>query len=145
MQNDIKRSQIVEAAKSFLGTRWKHQGRDRRGVDCVGLLVAIADALECTPKDLIIPPYGRQPDGSLMEYFRLHMTQVPLNKLKAGTALVFEFGGSPYHAGVLIDPARQSFVHAYAARKKVVYDVLNNNQQGRKLTSAWDFHGVVDG
>lgn len=34
--NDEK---LVEVARSYLGVKWKHQGRSRAGVDCVGLVI----------------------------------------------------------------------------------------------------------
>lgn len=34
---DAQRDQIVAAARSYLGTEWRGQGRDHSGIDCVGL------------------------------------------------------------------------------------------------------------
>jgi hypothetical protein len=80
----LLRSQIVAKAKSFIGTPWKHQGRTRRSVDCVGLVVAIADELGVLPPDLEIPPYRRVPDGSLEWYFRKHMDRRPRRRSSRG-------------------------------------------------------------
>lgn len=38
----IKRRDIVKAARAWIGAPYKHQGRTRNGLDCVGLLVAVA-------------------------------------------------------------------------------------------------------
>ena len=39
------RSRLVSAARSYLGTKFEHQGRTRNGIDCVGLIVnALNDA-----------------------------------------------------------------------------------------------------
>lgn len=34
---------IAEAARTFVGVRFRRQGRDMRGLDCVGLVVAAAE------------------------------------------------------------------------------------------------------
>lgn len=39
------RAQIVEEARSYLGTKWLHQGRTRDGVDCAGLVACVGNAL----------------------------------------------------------------------------------------------------
>ena len=109
------------------------------------MLVAIGDELRCTPSDLVIPPYGRQPDGTLLSYFAKHMTRIQYSKIQKGTVLIFSYFGSPYHAGVVMNPDTNALIHAYAARGKVVYDYIDNTQKGRKLVAAYDFAGVVDG
>lgn len=38
---DDERGAFIQAARSYLGTPWRHQGRSRRGIDCGGL-VALA-------------------------------------------------------------------------------------------------------
>lgn len=36
---------MVAAARGLLGVPWRHQGRDRDGVDCVGLVMAVGRAI----------------------------------------------------------------------------------------------------
>lgn len=38
---DIRRQLIVDKAREYIGVPYKHQGRTKHGLDCVGLLVAI--------------------------------------------------------------------------------------------------------
>lgn len=142
----IRRSEIVVAAKSFLGTPWKHQGRSPKGVDCVGLIYAVAVHLGAIKEgEVEIPPYRRQPDGTLLDYFDRYMDRARLTDLKPGMAVIFEFMGSPYHAGIVTDTRRRAIVHAFAPSKKVVVDMLDNTQKGRKLIRAYDYRGVADG
>ena len=35
----IKRREIVDAARNWVGVPYRHQGRTRNGIDCVGLLL----------------------------------------------------------------------------------------------------------
>lgn len=57
------RSAIIAEAESWIGTPFRHQGRAKGvGVDCVGLPVAVAQALGLLPGDYDTGPYGRQPN-----------------------------------------------------------------------------------
>lgn len=143
----LLRSHIVASARSFLGVPWRHQGRARvTGVDCVGLVYAVAEDLGLLPPEgIIIPPYRAQPDASLLSYFDRYMDSIPLSRIKDGTAVVFSFGGSPHHAGIVVNASARAIVHAYASRKAVVVDYLDGTSKGRQLLRAFDYRGVQDG
>ena len=50
---------FIAAARSYLGTPWRHMGRNRAGLDCIGLvLVAARDAGLSLPDPA---PYEREP------------------------------------------------------------------------------------
>jgi len=38
----VKREDIIAEARKWIGTPYKHQGRGRKGIDCVGLLIEVA-------------------------------------------------------------------------------------------------------
>jgi len=140
----MKRSDIIRVAQGYVGTRWQHMGRDRYGVDCVGLLIAVWGDLKLTPYPEI-PPYRSQPDGNLLTYFQKYMTRVPFRRIKSGSVVIFAYGGSPYHAGIVVDPERRSMIHANATSRAVVYDIIDHSPNGRKPVCAWDYPGVTDG
>lgn len=142
----VTRSEVVACAQSYLGVRWLHQGRSRAGVDCVGLVAAIAlDLGLVDPKALVIPPYRTRPDGSLLQYFSTHMDRINKRNVQAGSVAIFAFGGSPYHAGIITDVHSSAIIHAYAAERKVVYGYLASTAHGRELVCAFDFKGIVNG
>jgi cell wall-associated NlpC family hydrolase len=65
----IERSAIVTAARSWLGTPYRHQHRERGvGVDCAGLVIGVARQLGIVPADFDVNGYSRQPDGSLLAH-----------------------------------------------------------------------------
>ena len=37
------RIEIVEYARTWLGTKWRHQGRSKQGIDCIGLIIRTAE------------------------------------------------------------------------------------------------------
>lgn len=50
---------FIDEARSYLSVPWKHQGRTRRGVDCVGLVVLAARS--CGLPVPMLANYGRTP------------------------------------------------------------------------------------
>jgi cell wall-associated NlpC family hydrolase len=49
----------VAEARSYLGVKWRHRGRGRFGIDCIGLLVAAVEAGGVPMNDR--RDYGREP------------------------------------------------------------------------------------
>lgn len=105
---------MVQAARGWLGVRWRHLGRARTGVDCIGLVLLCAR--ECGI-DLPDPrPYEREPQGQrLLEGILQHADRVaaPL----PGDVLLFRMGLYGGHVGIAsVHPehGRASVVHAFA-------------------------------
>jgi cell wall-associated NlpC family hydrolase len=51
---------FIDAARSYLGVPWVHQGRSRKGVDCVGLVVLAMRAIGIDAP--LSANYGRMQD-----------------------------------------------------------------------------------
>jgi cell wall-associated NlpC family hydrolase len=49
----------IAEARSYLGVKWRHRGRTRFGIDCIGLLVAAVEAGGVPMHDR--RDYGREP------------------------------------------------------------------------------------
>ena len=102
---EIKRSDIVSAARSFLGLPWVHQGRHpEAGIDCIGLLILTAkkvgiDLIDCTN-------YSSRPDGRiLMESLRVNpaLVEKPTSEIAPVDAVVFWMANPslPQHLGII--------------------------------------------
>ena len=141
----VTRSEIVQAARSMLGTPWKHQGRSRKSVDCVGLVYLIAKELGIAPPDLEFPTYRRQPDGSVGSYFDRYMDRIPQSQMKAGSVMLHSFMGSPFHASVVVDPVAGAIIHATASKRAVVIDLFKGRKNGMIFHAAYDYKGVSNG
>lgn len=118
----ISREAIVFEARKCLDTPFKHQGRlPGIGLDCVGLLVAVARGLHLPHVDR--RAYSMRPDGkTLIETLRANPCLVELaDKSMAveGDVLVFEFLGPhwPQHAAIRTEVG---MIHTYANQEKVV-------------------------
>lgn len=118
----ITRLQVIETARSFSGVRFRHQGRDRNGVDCVGLLVAVGRILDY-PDILDMEGYRRTPSPSVMRSFlEANMDEIAFADALPGDAVWMRLGGlKPRHAGILIGEhaGEESLIHASASGVRI--------------------------
>ena len=111
---------LVAAARGYVGVPWRHLGRSRTGVDCIGLMLLAAREAGC---DLPDPaPYAREPQGTrLLEGILGHAARVTAPA--PGDVLLFRMGLYGGHVGIAsIHPAWgvPACIHAYAPRRQVV-------------------------
>lgn len=57
----VTREQVIECARSWIGTPWRHQGRNRSGIDCGGLIIEVAKELGIGTKTHDKEGYERLP------------------------------------------------------------------------------------
>jgi len=117
MQNNL-----VEIARGWLGVPFRHQGRNRLGVDCGGLLICVGEEAGMQ----IIHPgaYSMSPDPKLIEEtLLLHCTKIPNSERQPGDVLWFSFAGEPRHVGLCSDIG---VIHAWAKPNKVVEHRLDD-------------------
>lgn len=110
----------MEAARAYLGIRWRHQGRTDQGLDCVGLVVRVARDLGVSEYDL--KGYPRLPlFGSFVGHFADNLVEVSLADARPGDVLLFADTSYPCHCGFMSERlGARYFVHASAAYRKVV-------------------------
>lgn len=111
---------FVAAARGYVGVPWRHLGRARTGVDCIGLVLLAARDVGW---DLPDPaPYAREPQGtSLLEGILGHASRV--SSPAPGDVLLFRMGLYGGHVGIAsMHPAWgvPACLHAYAPRRQVV-------------------------
>lgn len=113
-------TRVVNAARGYLGTPWRHLGRSRTGVDCIGLvLLSLAAAGVEVPDPA---PYRREPQGPrLLDGILRHGVRVATPE--PGDVLLFKMGLYGGHVGIATHhPAYHvpAVLHAYLPRKHVV-------------------------
>jgi len=127
----LSREAVVAEARSWIGTRWIHQGRNRHGVDCIGLVVVVRRALGIGDYD--IAGYPREPDGTFMRhFFTAGGTRVGILQAQPADLLLFKDATSPCHVGIIT--AREGelmfMAHAHMLRRQVIEEpVLHDWQQ----------------
>lgn len=119
------RTDVVAAARTWLGTPFHHQARLQGvGVDCVGLVICVARTLGLIAPDFDVAAYPRQPDGtSLMHLVNLHMRALPIDEeMQPGDVVVVRFDRDPQHLGILGDYRHGglSIIHAAAEPGRVI-------------------------
>lgn len=111
---------VVAAARGFLGVPWKHQGRASHGLDCIGLVVVTARALEID-HGVDWTDYARMPDGRrLREALASHMNRA-VAPAAGRVGLFAQAGAYPSHVGIFGERGgRLTLIHALAKNRKVV-------------------------
>ncbi len=125
------RNEFVEAARQYLGTRWVHQGRSIRGVDCVGLLIVSGADIGVTIPDM--KGYRRTPQPHI---FVTHIrdNSDPQIEPLPGYMGIFRDGSQPCHVGIFAERhGRTSLIHAYAGTGKVMEEPFEHHWPNRLM------------
>ena len=113
---------FIAAARGYLGTRFRHQGRSSRGLDCVGLCIV---ALKATGRPCFdAGAYSREPLRQGLRAALVANLGDPVDKatMRAGDVALLRFRGEPSHVGIITDYPAGGFaiLHTFAQVKKVV-------------------------
>lgn len=112
---------VWQAALAYEGVKWKHQGRRKDGIDCLGLLVMVAIDLGLEGAEKFVAfdarNYGRLPPNRLApELVKAGCTRASAPAL--GTIGLFaQPGAYPTHVGIFGDG---EMIHGLAPAGKVV-------------------------
>ena len=117
------RRRTVVCARGWQGVRFRHQGQTRRGVDCIGLLMALGRELgtwNFTNDDPLVKEwlgYPRIPHPQrLVAALDSHLTRIPIADMRSADIALFRGRNYPQHLG-LIDGDR--VIHSYEPFGKV--------------------------
>lgn len=135
--------EIVNEARTWLGVRWRHQGRTRNGVDCAGLVWVVGNALGLGEYDSAA--YSRQPDGrSFLEHFAVEMDAVPVAAAVEGDVMCFRSNRYPCHCAILsVKHDRLHIIHAYALMRGVFEEPLDVDWLKQRV-AAFRFRGLAE-
>jgi cell wall-associated NlpC family hydrolase len=127
---------LIDAARSFVGTPFLHQGRNRRGLDCIGLVIAALTQVGVIYYEEP-PTYTRLPrGGSLLDPLRSYCKEAAT--IEPGVVVAMRFRREITHVALVTGP---TIIHAYEGAKRTVEHGYNN--RWRKLTvGQWRLPGV---
>ncbi|HEY8554244.1 MAG TPA: NlpC/P60 family protein, partial [Burkholderiales bacterium] len=144
----IPASRLIEEARKLVGIPYHHQGRNKFGVDCIGLFVL---AFEEAGSDLVrllgvrdTRDYGRhRPNPKTLELLE-HNLAARLDAPVPGCLIAFRFVPEvvPRHYGLFTE--RGTFVHADGMRK-LVCETRYADPWLRRVHSLWRLPGVTYG
>jgi len=113
---------IVEHARSWIGTRWVHQGRTSKGIDCAGLLICTAQRFDLPNEDLT--GYGRQPGKEFLRQIKKFTIPVRPRMPIHGAIGIFNDTIMPCHTGIFaVDcEGRVTVIHSESWPKRRVHE-----------------------
>lgn len=121
---------FVAAARGWLGVPWRHLGRDRAGVDCIGLLLVAARE---AGRELPDPaPYERVPAGPRLLAGIAAMCR-RVAEPEPGDVLMFRMGIFGGHVGLATRHGAYgvpAVLHAYAPHRRVVEQPMDEMLRG---------------
>ncbi len=143
----MTRNQIVSIARSYVGTPFHHQGRQKAiGIDCVGLLVCVMRECGLNVEDQT--NYNGLIDaGFLRSKLDSHLVELssPSDKegwLKAGVVgvgdvLLLRIGKNPQHIGIVSDVG---IIHTHQNAGRVIETNLSG--WSKRIVSAYSLPEV---
>lgn len=149
----ISGKDIVAEARTWLGTKYHHQGRLKKsyasngGVDCIGLIMGIATELRLVGADGKLlaefdeTSYSPHPDGvRLKQFLDLHLKTIDTNQIKLGDVLLFKLFSHPQHVGIASNyfSGGIGIIHCYSGSGQVVEHYLSAAWQ-KMLVAAYRF------
>lgn len=131
-------SRIVEAARGWLDVPYLHQGRNRSGVDCVGLPVCVYRDLGVELPDF--RAYAHESDSALLigkatDALGEPVAVAPVREsdLQIGDIIMFRFEIEPHHVGIVADYhlGGLSFIDADGGYERVIERRLSDKYVDR--------------
>lgn len=121
---------VVEAARRYIGTPWLHCCSSPAGMDCAGLLLAVASDLGLARPDAVA--YDQLPDLGLLDRMLSSFTTAT-TVLRPGVILRLSVAGRPQHLGIAGNYFNGgiSIIHAYMVTGSVVEHRLDDKWQKR--------------
>lgn len=122
----VTRADIVTEARTWLGVKFKKGGRDRTGVDCIGLLVNVGRHFGFDISDTT--EYSFNPEPSKFRELVYNQTvERKLDDIEAGMILFFRQSVFPMHTGIIARDARGRFtvINASAKERKVAEEPMD--------------------
>lgn len=122
---------FVQAARSFIGTPFHHQGRlPQVGLDCAGVVVCALRKIGAPVSD--VAGYGRVPSQGIFEDAVMAQCEpVPLAELRIGDLMMFAFRTEPQHIAIVSSVDPTLIIHAYESVGRVVENSFDTTWQKR--------------
>lgn len=137
----MKPDAFIAMARTWLGVPFRHQGRTRHGVDCIGVVICLAQESKFVPDPLDEPiDYTRQPQKELLRKGvarwcdRILAPEPACVVLMRWPKMTYEA-----HAGILLHD--NHLLHAYQQVNKVI-EITYGAPWSRMHPSYWRFRGM---
>jgi NlpC/P60 family putative phage cell wall peptidase len=143
------RAAVAAEARTWLGTPYAHGQRLKGvGADCAGVPLEVYAAVGLIPAT-DVGPYSHQwhlhrSEERYLDWVERFGREVARDEAQAGDFLVWRFGRTYSHGGILIDDRR--IVHAYGQAGKVILDdSLTQAELKNRPVKAFTFWPLSEG
>jgi NlpC/P60 family putative phage cell wall peptidase len=136
------RAQVVECARTWIGTRWKHQHRLKgEACDCAGLVIGVGAEVFGIRAE--VPAYGHTPhNGMLEQIVSRYMVWKSRDAIKPGDVLLLTWAEEPHHMAIVSElDGELALIHSYAQIRRVVEHRLDERWRAR-IRAAFEFPGI---
>lgn len=102
-------------ARTYIGSKWRHRGRNKFGIDCIGLLVVAMTAGGFVMRDRT--DYSRTPHLDGLEREMLEHFGEPVDDLRPGDVVLMAWDGQaePSHVGLIGNGVHGvTLIHSYS-------------------------------
>jgi NlpC/P60 family putative phage cell wall peptidase len=146
------RKQVVDEARTWMGTRFHHQARIKgTGVDCLNLVIGVAETLELVPGGFKWDDYpeyhgyGKSPNGTmLIAGCDRFMDRISYDDLLPGDVLVFRFAEEPQHFAIVTQIGSPVYMlHSFAHMRRVVEHSMDKVWHER-IVGCYRFRGITE-
>lgn len=134
--NSVTREDVVAAARRWVGVPYRHQGRNRLGVDCIGLLLVVGWELGLSDYD--VTGYGRSPNAGFLRAECDRLLR-PTDSRQPGDILLLRFKRDPQHLAFV---SERGLIHAWYGAGRVVETALATSWSAR-VVQAYSIPGVA--
>lgn len=138
----ITRQEIINEAKTWIGTRW-HHGQANKGItcDCVGFILGVGKEIGFIAPDVVIENYERVPRGRFL-IEQLERFLVETEEMLPGNIIVISKMKVITHVGILISDDK--FIHANDQNKVGVIESYLDTFKNKLKNSIVAIYQVPD-
>lgn len=105
-------SELVSAARTFLGAEWAHQGRRSWRMDCIGLIVLSFAAIGRNLRDRT--DYGLRPSQKKLRTELFQHFGEPVDSMQPGDIVTLRWTGEENHVAIVTDhPEGLGLIHCW--------------------------------
>lgn len=137
----VSPTQVIAAARGYLGAPFAHRGRTRSGVDCAGLIIAVARDLGLQHPGKLY--YSPLPACGLITQM-LAEYAVSISDPEPGCIVHLNVAGRPQHLAFVGDHGDSglSLIHGHMTVGRVCEHRLDEKWE-RRIVGCWRMKGVA--
>ena len=136
----IAAAEFIRSARTWVGVPFRHQGRSREGVDCIGLIMMVGVENGCWTLEQDVNDYGSMPnEDTLPRVVATKCEEIPAPI--AGCMVLMRLVRNTQHAGIFTG---NSIIHAWeGVGMKRVVEAPWRHPWPPRFVSAWKLPGVI--